>query len=123
FVGPCRPNMLAKIFDYPTTPQIDYPNTIWQFLDSVPPDDSSGLTRRQQIINRWIEDKNMPYFKDKRSKEQLDYITGWQQPDVTIAKISARRNMLQQLSAEIFKLNRPLLELMMVVKGKKVLPQ
>lgn len=122
FVGTCKPNMLAKLFDYPTSPQIEYPKSVWDYLNAVPPDDNSGLTRRVQIINRWIEDRNMPYFKDKKSREQIDYVTGFSQPDVTIAKIQARTDMLQQLSAEIFKMNRTLLELMMVIRGTKDFP-
>lgn len=69
------PNILAKLFDYPITPDIDYPLSVWHFLQSVPPEDSSGKTRREQLISRWLSDKNLPDFTDPSSRNQLDIIT------------------------------------------------
>lgn len=115
------PNMLAKFFDYPTTPRIEYPDSVWTFLASVPPNDKTGRSRRDQIVDRWIADKNIPSFTDRTSRQQLDLITAAnrERTSVTIDILSARESMLQQLSSEIFKMNRLLLELILVVRGEK----
>src|SRR5262249_53465029 len=58
----CESNMLAKIFDYPVNTEVDYPKSVWAFLNSVPAGDVSGKTRRTQLIDRWISDSNIPQF-------------------------------------------------------------
>jgi hypothetical protein len=116
-----EPNMLAKLFNYPTTADIEYPKSIWSYLNEVPAGDSGGKTRKDQMIDRWISDSNIPGFTSRDSKSQLDVITGSvaQKKGLSIATISTRLVMLQQLSAEIMKMKRMLLELSMVVQGDK----
>ena len=116
-----EPNMLAKLFNYPTTADIEYPKSVWAYLNEVPPGDSGGKTRKDQIIDRWIADSNIPGFTSRGSKSQLDVITGSvaQKKGLSIATISTRLVMLEQLSAEIMKMKRMLLELSMVVQGDK----
>ena len=116
-----EPNMLAKLFNYPTTNNIDYPESIWQFLNQVPANDPNGKTRRNQLIDRWITDANMPDFTDRDSKKQIEVLTATvaQRKGLTINSLTARGVMLQQLSAEILKMQRMLLDLMLVVQGEK----
>jgi len=111
--------MLAKLFDYNTTPETDYPRTVWAFLNECPVGELTS--RRQQLIDRWIEDRNISYFDDASSKRELDVITASvEQPHgLSIASLSVRLSMLQQLSAEILKMKRMLCELSMVVRGEK----
>ena len=66
------PNMLAKIFDYSVPPALDYPESVWTYLNSPEAADDQGKTRRELIINRWVSDKNIPGFTDRNSKTQLD---------------------------------------------------
>ncbi len=115
------PNMLAKIFNYPINPDIDYPNSVWQFLNSVPADERGTQTRRDLLIERWVTDKNIPNFTDRSSKDQLDVITASvsRSKGLSIATLNVRQVMLKQLSAEILKMKRMLLELSMVVHGEK----
>lgn len=116
-----RPNMLCKIFDQPTDPETDLPEAVWDYLVAVPPGDASGLTRRDQIINRWIADDNIASFTDRHNKEQIALITGTSDKPltVTIEVLVTRQTMLEQLCSEVFKMKRLLLELNMVVSGKK----
>ncbi len=116
-----RPNMLCKIFDQPTDPETDIPEAIWEYLVAVPPEDPSGISRRDQIINRWIGDDNIASFTDRNSKEQIAIVTGnsTKPLTVTIEVLLTRQTMLEQMCSEVFKMKRLLLELNMVVAGKK----
>lgn len=118
-----EPNMLAKLFDYPTNPEIEYPHSIWEFLHQVPATEPKGKTRLEQMVDRWIADANMPGFTDRKSKAQLDAITASlaQKKGLSISTLTARTVMLQQLHAEIWKMKRLLLELTMAVQNEKQL--
>ncbi|HEY9731778.1 MAG TPA: hypothetical protein V6C89_07690 [Drouetiella sp.] len=115
------PNMLAKIFDYPVSPEIDYPRTVWEFLNTSQVGEPSGKTRRVLLIERWVADKNIPEFTESTESKQLDVITASvpRKKALNIATLNTRLAMLQQLSAEILKMKRMLLELSMVVHGEK----
>jgi len=117
------PNVLAKLFDYPITPDIDYPSSVWRFLQSAPPGDSSERTRREQLIDRWLTDKNLPDFTDPKSRRQLDVITASvsHRKGLTINSLNTRLVMLQQLGGEVMKMKRMLLELSMVTRGEKTI--
>lgn len=118
-----EPNMLAKLFGYPTTSEIEYPQSVWNFINQVPADDSKGKKRLDQLVDRWITDSNMTAFTDRRSKKQLDVLTASaaQRNGLSINTLTARSVMLQQLSVEIMKMKRMLLELTMAVQGEKQL--
>lgn len=117
------PNMLAKLFGYSTTSDIEYPKPVWEYLNQVPADDPKPKKRLEQMIDRWVADANMPAFSDRGSKSQLDVITATvsQKKGLSISTLTARQVMLQQLSAEIMKMKRMLLELNMAVLGEKTL--
>ncbi len=116
-----EPNMLAKLFGYPTNPEIEYPNSVWEYLHQVPENDPNSKMRLEQIVDRWIADANMPAFTDRHSKKQLDVITASvaQRKGLSIGTLTARSVMLEQLHCEIAKIKRFLLELTMVVLGDK----
>lgn len=117
------PNMLAKLFGYPTTVDIDYPDSVWTFLTQVPADASISKTRLDNIVDRWISDANMKAFTDRESKRQLDVLTGSaiHKKSINISVLTARRVMLSQLAAEIMKMKRMLLEMSMALHGEKAL--
>lgn len=118
-----EPNMLAKLFDYPTTSDIEYPNSVWQYLHQVPADAPNSKKRLDQLVDRWIADSNMPAFNDRHSKKQLDVLTASvsQKKGLSISTLTARIVMLKQLHAEIWKMKRMLLELTMALQGEKQL--
>jgi hypothetical protein len=64
---------------------------------------------------------NISGFTDRNSKHQLDVITATvaQKKGLSITALTARTVMLQQLSAEVLKMKRFLLELKLVVVGEK----
>lgn len=115
------PNMLTKLFDYPTSPEIEYPKPVWDFINAVPADESTTKTRRDQLIDRWISDKNIPTFTDRKSKKDLDVITASvsEHKGLSIDTLTVRQVMLTQLGAELMKMKRLLLELMMAARNEK----
>lgn len=120
-VSETDPNMLAKIFNYPVSPEIDYPKCVWDFLNTSQM--GSDKTRKQLLIERWIEDKNIPQFTENTSTNVtvLDEITASvpHKKGLNITMLNTRLSMLQQLGAEILKMKRMLLEISMVVHGEK----
>lgn len=117
------PNMLARLFGYQGGDDVEYPKSVWGFLHQVPADQPNAKSRIDQIIDRWIADANISNFSDRTSRTQLDVITACraQKKGMSIATLNARQVMLTQLSAEINKMKRMLLELAMVVSGDKML--
>ncbi|MBY0356944.1 MAG: hypothetical protein K2W82_03000 [Candidatus Obscuribacterales bacterium] len=115
------PNMLTKIFGCPAGPEEEYPASVWTFLNSVPTDDSTGKTRKDQLIMRWIRDQNIPTFTGLKSKKQIELITATatHRKGLSIDVLTLRIVMLQQLGAEIMRIKSYLLELSMVVSGNK----
>jgi hypothetical protein len=116
-----EPNMLAKLFDYPTNIDIEYPKSIWNFLNEVPANEPGKKSRREQMIDGWIADANIHTFTDRNSKRQLDIITASvpHRNGLTIETLEVRTVMLQKLTGEIMKMKRMLLELNMAVIGEK----
>ncbi|PWT94357.1 MAG: hypothetical protein C5B53_13340 [Candidatus Melainabacteria bacterium] len=116
------PNMLTQLFDYPRLTRTDIPASVLTYLHAKPAYAEHGESRADWLVNRWVDDKNLSVFNDRKSRSQKDAITGMVQSHLTIQLVSDRLTMLQQLSAMINQINRPLLELMMVVRGTKHLP-
>ena len=113
--------MLAKLFGYPTNEDIEYPHSVWDYLNQVPAADLKSKKRLDVLVDRWIADSNIPGFTNRTSRSQLDVITASvaQRKGLSIGTLSARQTMLLQLSAEILKMKRMLLELAMVAQGDK----
>jgi hypothetical protein len=120
-ISESEPNMLAKLFNYRTDSDIEYPVPVWKFLNTVPASTSESKTRLEMLVDRWISDKNISGFTDRTSAEQLDVITASvpHKKGMSISTLNARMSMLQQLGAEILKMKRLLYELSMVVTGEK----
>ena len=117
------PNMLARLFDYPTNHEVDYPTSILAFLNRVPVDGTSKKSRKDQLIDRWISDDNIHSFTDRKSKVQLDSITAGasQKNGLSIDVLGARQNMLEQLASEVMKMKRMLFELSLAANGVKTI--
>lgn len=119
-----EPNMLAKLFNRPTTQDIEYPKSVWAFLNTAPAGDtgsSAGKTRKEQLIERWVSDKNIPSFTDKANSAQIDIITASasQKKGLSIDNLSLRTVMLEQLQGELVKMKRLLMEIAMVITEEK----
>lgn len=120
----CEPNMLAKIFNRPINQDIDYPKSVWSFLNTAPAGDTgsnAGKTRKEQLIARWVSDKNIPSFTDKSNTKEIDIITATvpQKKGLSIDNLNVRMVMLDQLQGELAKMKRLLMEIAMVITDEK----
>jgi len=113
------PNMLAKLFDKDSVhTERDYPPTVWHYLNRVPENSQTGLTRQQELLKRWYKLKVISNKKQNvSSKEVVGHITGTHpQTIVSIDLLDARSAMLHDVRALVSEMDHPLLELMQAVK-------
>jgi hypothetical protein len=100
-------NMLAEFFDRPALPNSQYPATIWIFLNETFPTGPAGLTRKEQLLQTWVQVKRIDSLS---SKEKIDRLTS--QPaenlHLTIDDFEDRGAMLQDVRARISYLKRDL---------------
>jgi hypothetical protein len=100
-------NMLAEFFDRPTLPNSQYPATIWTFLNELSPAGPVGLTRKEQLLQTWVQVKRIESLS---STGKIDHLTS--QPGeslkLTIDDFEDRAAMLQDVRARIAYLKRDL---------------
>jgi hypothetical protein len=119
FKRPAKPNMLSKLFGYPVTPQLEIPDSIWSYITAVPPQSAGNKARFEILKSRWLSDQNLTTYTDPTSKKQLDQLTGSVEEKANIQLLSDRLTMLNQMSAMIVRMNRLLLEIHMILQGRK----
>jgi hypothetical protein len=99
--------MLAEFFDRPALPDSQYPATTWTFLSEAPPNDSSGLTHRQQLMQTWVQ---VERINSRASADKINRLTS--QPSellkLSIDDFGDRAAMLQDVRARISFLKRDL---------------
>ena len=100
-------NMLAEFFDRPTLPNSQYPETIWIFLNEPSPTGLAGVTRKQELLQTWVQVKRIDSLS---STEKIDHLTS--QPSeslkLSIDDFEDRGAMLQDVRARISYLKRDL---------------
>jgi hypothetical protein len=100
-------NMLAEFFDRPTLPNSEYPATVWIFLNEQIPTGHSGLTRKQELLQNWVQVQRIDSLS---SMEKIDHLTS--QPSenlkLSIDDFEDRGAMLQDVRARISYLKRDL---------------
>lgn len=114
------PNMLCKIYDLPTTPRTEYPDSVWKHLNS-PPSGDSTKTRRELLIDHWMHNKNIQILKDGVTPYKIERITGVEQGDMSIELLTDRTSMLREVKACVLQMTRPLMELSMCLRNQKQL--
>jgi hypothetical protein len=65
-------NMLAEFFDRPTLPNSQYPETIWIFLNEPSRSGAPGVTRKQELLQTWVQVKRIDSLS---STEKIDHLT------------------------------------------------
>lgn len=100
-------NMLAEFFDRPTLPNSQYPATVWTFLSEAIPTGPAGLTRKEELLQTWVQVKRIDSLS---STEKIDHLTS--QPSeslkLSIDDFEDRGAMLQDVRARISYLKRDL---------------
>jgi hypothetical protein len=100
-------NMLAEFLDRPSLPDSEYPATIWTFLNQSPRNNPTGLTRKEQLVQTWVQVKRIDSLA---SADKINRLTS--QPSgqlkLTIDDFEDRAAMLQDVRARISFLKRDL---------------
>ena len=100
-------NMLAEFLDRPVLPDSQYPATIWTFLNQSPRNNPTGLTRKEQLVQTWVQVKRIDSLA---SADKIDRLTS--QPSgllkLSIDDFEDRAAMLQDVRARISFLKRDL---------------
>ena len=111
--------MISRIFDN-TTKNVDYPDSVWLFLNTAPPGQGGGLTRRATLINNWAKEG---IIRQGRSKweHRLSHITNGtvDRHRITISVLEDRDAMLHDLRAAISPMDVLLLEMMTLVRMRQ----
>ena len=100
-------NMLAEFFDRPTLPNSKYPATVWTFLNETSRYGPTGLTRKQELLQTWVQVQRIDSLA---SNEKIDRVTS--RPSellkLSIDDFEDRAAMLQDVRARISYLKRDL---------------
>jgi len=104
-------NMLAEFFDRPVLPDNRYPPAIWAFLNQEVPNGFPGLTRKQDLLQIWVQVKRIDSLA---STDKIDRVTS--EPSeglkLSIDDLEDRAAMLQDVRARISILKRDLATLL-----------
>ncbi len=115
------PNMLARLFDRPTDPSMDYPDSVWNFLVSAPPGANPSDTRRRLLVRTWLDARVLERHKRAKGtlEERISRIsgTGDVAGRVYIDDLAARSAMLSGLRAVVTEMDQYLMEIMWLITG------
>lgn len=108
------PNLLGQTFGLKTPESEQLPPIIRNYMNSVPPGSSSGLTRQQQLINYWESTRILAInVKKPATRERVSgYGERHHRWYETIKLMNARVSMLFDLRAMIDRMNVGLVELL-----------
>ena len=100
-------NMLAEFFERPSLPDSKYAVMIWSFLNQSAPSGPAGPTRKQQLMQTWIQVRRIGSLADTKKIASLT-----SQPSealtLSIDDFEDRAAMLQDVRARISFLKRDL---------------
>lgn len=107
-------NALANIFYFDVPSECRFSPLISSYLESVPPDSTNGMTRKQQLLDRW---KRVGRLSNKKgSAEALASLPSMHNKRVeTIDLINKRVEMLFDVSGAVETLDSELLQLLTAV--------
>jgi hypothetical protein len=100
-------NMLAQLFDRPALLNSQYPATVWTFLNEPSPTGQVELTRRQQLLQTWVQVKRIDSLASAEKIERLTSAPA-DSMKLTIDDFEDRGAMLQDVRARISYLKRDL---------------
>ena len=100
-------NMLAEFFDRPALSNSLYPAILWTFLNQPTIYGPLELTRKQQLVQNWVQVKRIDSLSNK---DKIDHVTSEpsQHYQLSIDDLEDRAAMLQDVRARISFLKRDL---------------
>ena len=109
-------NILANIFNLDAVPSSDsrFSSLVFSYLESVPPESTNGMTRKQLLLERWKQTGR--WSNKKGSAEALASVPSMHDKRVeTIELVNKRVEMLFDVSGAVETLDSGLLQLLTAV--------
>jgi hypothetical protein len=112
-----HPNMLAMIFDLKPDDSSKFPDSVWTYLNE-PDDVKPKLSRKEALVSLWTYFGRIPTLKSPEGKREASLIAGEvaEQHRLTISLLEDRSAMLSDLRAVVSKMNKKLLQLMLLTQ-------
>ena len=117
------PNMLAPLFDRSPVLNTDYPQTVMQYLQSVPPAESLERgTRLEQLKAEWGRAGRLDPSNPTKEQKKITALTSSGEKDVIVSidDLTDRMAMLGDVSGRIALMKRDLALLMRSLKSSSV---
>jgi hypothetical protein len=113
------PNMLAQLFGCEGSPHTTYPAMVWKYLNSVPPNATAKLTRKELLFRKWERYERIDHRGKPQAEHKIELLAGVvpQQRAVTIDLLDDRAAMLADVRAAVSSMSHGLLELMTAINS------
>jgi hypothetical protein len=113
-------NMLAELFERSTLDDSRYDPIVWSFLNEVAPTDEEGLTRKERLIQTWINLKRTDPPSTPAGKRKIDRVTSKPSDKLplTIDDLEDRSAMLEDVAAKLSFLKRDLAALLLSLPSR-----
>jgi hypothetical protein len=109
--------MLSKLFGLKTDSHSEYPPLVWNYLNRVPLNEPTQQTRLQSLFQHWRRYEILGGKKGSAEVQRRVQLTNTGEKCVTnIDLIGDQIALLSDLKAEIYQLDRDLLELLLNVQ-------
>lgn len=113
---PTKPNMLAQIFGKSPDQDCTYPPLVWRYLSAIPAEGQS--TRIEILMERWKKYNVISGIDTAKGKRLIETLTNTEKNSkVTIDNLNDEAEMLADVKAEVFQLDRDLLDLLLNLQG------
>ncbi|HZS47675.1 MAG TPA: hypothetical protein VFC63_21580 [Blastocatellia bacterium] len=112
------PNMLAKMFDRKAEFHSEYPDEVWVYLSDIPPSASDKQTRRQELIQRWIDRGHIEKPGTKKYEKKIDQMTSGasNKQKLSLDALADRAAMLSDVRTQISLMKRDMSKLMLAIR-------
>ncbi len=112
------PNMLAVFFNRTPEYHSEYPEDILQYLNNVPPTETSSKSRKENLIKQWSDVGRIDLNSKPKSEEKIDLLTTGtsKKRPLTIDVLMDRTAMLDDVRAQLSLMKRDLSKLMLAIK-------
>jgi len=111
---PTKPNMLAKVLGCRIDGDTEYPAVIWNYLNRAPAGSKSVKTRLEILIEQWQKCNTIGPAKNPKMRRRFAELSNTHATGkVNLDLLGDRKDMLNDVKAEIFQMDRDLLELLL----------
>jgi hypothetical protein len=116
------PNMLARLFDRAPEFHSRYPDVVWRYLDSVPPLEPGGGTRREQLVRGWVKLGRIDPPGSPKAERRIDLLTSGPSSHaaLTIDLLADRAMMLSDVRSRVGLMKRDLAHLVAQATGRRI---